>query len=215
MPRLLILGLTLVGFLIALEFGVPAWRQAAPVSTAPIFTLPMASEAMMAPGKFTKVVNIYQADRGGELKLAGPDGSSLSLFYFEWDQLDHGRSLDIARHEPEICNIAAGFTLLSRNANRSFEAPGHPPLVFDATTFADPSKRQVHVYKAAWLQGFGTQDIRNHGSRLTVIKNAFHYGRGAARVIECGVSGAQDEAHAWQIFQEQVLQHLAWSTPKT
>jgi len=36
-------------------------------------------------GSFQRSIDIYHADRGGELKLPGPDGSSLAVFYFGWD----------------------------------------------------------------------------------------------------------------------------------
>ncbi len=36
-------------------------------------------------GSFQRSIDLYHADRGGELKLPGPDGSSLAVFYFEWD----------------------------------------------------------------------------------------------------------------------------------
>ena len=109
-------------------------------------------------------------------------------------------------------NVAAGFKLLSINAKRFLETPGQSSLEFDSTTFADPGGKNVHVFKNAWLQGFGSRDVREGeaGLRNTRLKNAFVRGRGAARVIECGVSGAQDESQAWQIFQEQVLQQLVW-----
>ena len=80
-------GLTaaLLLFLVAVEAGVLAWRHNVPVSTAAVFSLPMASEAMLHPGTFQRSIDIYHADRSGELKLPGPNGSSLAVFYFEWD----------------------------------------------------------------------------------------------------------------------------------
>ena len=80
-------GLTaaLLLFLVAVEAGVLAWRHNVPVSTASVFSLPMASEAMLHPGTFQRSIDIYHADRSGELKLPGPNGSSLAVFYFEWD----------------------------------------------------------------------------------------------------------------------------------
>jgi hypothetical protein len=207
-------SLLLILFLVALEIAIPAWRRSAPVSTAPIFSLPMARAAMNNPGKFQTSIDVYHADRGGELTLPGPDGTSLTVFYFEWDQIEAGPKMAISGHKPENCNIASGLTVESRSENRSFMSPGNFPLVFDATTFADLGGRQVYFYKAAWLQGFGSWGFRDRDKRHLRFKNAFDHGRGAARVIECGVSGAQNEAHAWQIFQTQVLQQLSWSSAK-
>ena len=72
--------LLLLLFLAALEVGVLAWRHNVPVSTAAVFSLPMASEAMQHPGSFQRSIDVYNADRGGELKLPGPDNSSLAYF---------------------------------------------------------------------------------------------------------------------------------------
>lgn len=211
MSRPLLLLLALAGLLLALELGIPAWRRAVPVADAPVFSLPLMSTAMQQPGDFAQAIKVYQADRGGKLKLAGPDGTGLTVFYFEWDQIDAGPMMDIAGHRPEECNVGAGFTLKSHDPKRVFAAPDHSSLVFDTTTFAEPSGRNVHVYKTAWLQGFGSREIREGENRFLRLKNSFERGGGAARVIECGITGARDEPHAWQVFQSQILQQLAWS----
>ena len=215
MPRLLILGLTSVGFLLSLEIAVPVWRNSVPVSKAAVFSLPMASEAMKAPGKFALSIEIYHADRGAELKLPGPADTSLTVFYFEWDQVEASRKRYFYSHNSEYCITSAGFTVESRNANRTFKSPDQSPLVFDATTFTDPKGHHVYIYKITWVQGLGALGLRDRDERSLRFKYAFDRGRGAARFIEGGIFGAQDENQAWQIFQEQVLQHLAWSTPET
>lgn len=214
MPRLLILGLTLVGVLLSLEIAIPAWRNSVPISKAAVFSLPMAKDAMQNPGHFQQAIDIYHADRGAELKLPGPDGTSLTVFYFEWDQVEASHKRYFYSHNSEYCITSAGFTLESRNANRTFKSPVHPSLVFDAATFADPGKRQVYVYKVTWVQGLGVLGLRDRDERSLRFKYAFDRGRGAARFIECGIFGAQDENQAWQIFQDQVLQHLSWPLPK-
>ena len=84
-PKFKIQNSLLLLFLAALEAGVLAWRHNVPVSTAAVFSLPMASEAMQHPGSFQRSIDVYHADRSGELKLPGPNGSSLAVFYFEWD----------------------------------------------------------------------------------------------------------------------------------
>jgi len=202
----------LIVFLLTLEIAIPLWRNHVPVSTAPVFSLPMAQEALQNPGAFQRSIDVYHADRGGELKLPGPDGSSLTIFYFEWDQVESGAIMDIDSHRPEECNVVAGFILKSQDPNRLFETPDHSSLEFDATTFADPSGRIVHVFKTAWIQGLGSWDIRVGENRKSRFFKSFRYGRGAARVLECGVTGAQDANQAWQIFHNQVLQRLAWTS---
>lgn len=216
------LGLLLAvpGLLIALEFAVPAWRNHIPLSTAPVFSLPMARDAMRNPVAFQKAIDVYHADRGAKIELAGPDKTSLTVFYFEWDNVeDHPkmkdrRKRDFYGHNSEYCNIHAGFTLQSHNADRIFKSPGQPALVFNATTYADPAKQPVYVYKITWVQGLGSLQVRDRDERYARLKYAFDRGRGAARIIDCGIFGAQDESHAWQIFQTQVVQHLAWSAPQ-
>ena len=171
----------------------------------------MASEAMLHPGSFQRSIDVYNADCGGELKLSGPDGSSLVVFYFEWDKIEVGGLQELTKHEPETCNKAAGLTLRSHNPNREFQTLDHTSLVFDVTTFADSANLIVYVYKVAWLQGVGCQAMQNGDNRLLRFKNAITRGGGAARVLECGITGARDEDHAWQIFQNQVLQQLTWT----
>jgi hypothetical protein len=205
------LALLLTAFLAALETAIPLWRSSAPTSSAPVFSLPMMDEAMKNPGKFQRSIDVYNADRGGELKLPGPDGTSLTLFYFEWDQVEAGPLMDIAGHAPEECNVAAGFTLKSRDPQRVFESPGHSPWQFDTTTFVDPRGLKVHVFKTAWIQGFGSWDIRQGENRMARFTRSFTRGRGAARVIEVGITGAKDESQAWQIFQSEVLGKIDWT----
>jgi len=119
--------------------------------------------------------------------------------------------MDLVGHVPEQCNVVAGFTLESVNPDRIFESTGQAPLMFDSTTLTDPGGRTFYAYKGAWMQGFGSRDIREGLSRRDRFDNSFVRGRGAARVLQMGITGAQDEAHAWQIFQSEVLGKLAWS----
>ena len=201
---------SLSAFLLLLELAIPAWRNSTSLSHDPVFSLPMMEQAMKHPGKFQTSIDVYQADRGAELKLPGPDDSSLTLFYFEWDQVEIGPMMQISGHAPEVCNVAVGFTLKSRHPQRVFASPGHSSWEFDSTTFLDPQGNEVHVFKTAWMQGFGCWDIRQGENRKSRLATSFTCGRGAARVIQCGVTGAQDQAHAWRIFQSEVLGKLLW-----
>lgn len=203
--------LALAGFLLVLEAAVYGWRISSPGATASVFALPMTEAAMKSSGDFQSSIEKYRADRGAQLKLPGPDGTSLTLFYFEWDQVDVGSIMSINLHEPEVCNSSAGFTFKSRNPNRIYQSAAHSPLVFDVTTFCDPSGRNVHVFRTPWVQGLGSWDSHSDSRRLTRLKLSFTRGRGVARLIECGITGAKDETQAWQIFHSEVLGNLAWS----
>ena len=46
----LILAAALCCFLLAMEFAIPAWRNNVPPSTAPVFSLPMANDAIQNAG---------------------------------------------------------------------------------------------------------------------------------------------------------------------
>lgn len=203
--------LALMGFLLALETAIPAWRNRAPVSTAPVFSLPLAGTAMKTPGDFQHVIEKYQANRGAELELPGVDDTSLTLFYFEWDQVEVGPIMGIQLHAPEVCNSSAGFVFRSRDASHVFQEFDHSPLVFDTTTFSYPVGRNVHVFKTVWVQGLGSWNIRSDSDRWTRLKISFARWHGVARVIECGVTGARDETQAWRIFRSEVLGKLKWS----
>ena len=200
----------IIAFLVALEAGVALWRHNVPVSTAPVFYWKEEPLLTTAPPPFGDALNLYRANRGAEQTKELPEGRKMTVFYFEWDRVDAGPLMNIGEHLPEVCNTAAGFILESREPNRVFEASGHSPLVFDTTTFSDPTGRNVHVFKAAWIQGLGSWDIRESNNRFSRLVKSFRRGRGAARVLECGVTGAQNKNQAWQIFQNQVLQRLIW-----
>ena len=116
-------------FLAALEAGVLTWRHNVPVSTAAVSSSCLEScvlPSCVFSGSFQRSIDIYHADRRGELKLPGPDGSSLAVFYFEWDQVECAAIMGIAGHPPEECNVAAGFNLKSNNPSRIFVAPDLP-----------------------------------------------------------------------------------------
>lgn len=131
--------------------------------------------------------------------------------YLERDLIEAGPMMDLVGHAPEPCNEVAVDTLESINPDRTFASPGQTPLLFDSTTFTDPAGRATFAYKGAWMQGFGSRDIREGLSRKARFDNSFVRGRGTARVIEVGIAGAKDEPQAWQIFQSEVLAKLKWT----
>lgn len=205
------LAIILIALLVLGEVTVALWKYL-PVkpSTAPVFSLPMMDDAMKQPGEFQRAVNTYQADRGGELKLNGTDGTSLTLFYFEWDQIRMGPMMNVAGHVPEQCNVAAGFKFMGVENTRTFAVAGHPPLPFDCTRFQDPAGRDVFMFRIGWVQGYGPLELRQGLNRTKRLKDSFLRNAGAARVLQAGVFDARDPDHAWQSFRTQVLDHLKW-----
>jgi hypothetical protein len=153
---------------------------------------------------------MYGADRGAEWNHSTPDGSRLTVFYFEWDQVKIGPVMDMAGHSPDECNVAAGFTLKAILPSRTYEVPGQPPLVFDATHFTSPTGSSVHMFKMPWIQGIGARKLREGAERTQRLQNSFLRHQGAARVLQAGVFNAQNADHAWQTFRTEVLDHLKW-----
>jgi hypothetical protein len=192
--------------------GLALWRYfpIAP-STAPVFSYPAAAARFDQAGKFAAAIETYHADRGAECKLTAPDGSQLTVFFFEWDQLKAGPMIAATGHTPEQCNVAAGFKLLEVAASRTYQADGQLPLDFDSTHFADSSGQDVFVFKMFWMQGLGTRSLREGESRIERLKSSFIRHAGAARVLQGGVSGARDADHAWQVFESEVLEKLEWN----
>lgn len=202
-------------FLLIMELSIAGWRNGVAVSSAPVFTLPMVKEAMKAPGKFQRSIDVYHANRGAEVKTNAPEGEAITLFYFEWDHVDAAPMMDLCGHAPEQCNVPAGFDLIAKLPGRTFDSPGHDRLLFDSTLFKDHGGRPVHVFKMAWIQGLGSWDIRQGEKRSLRFSRSFVRGSGAARVIECGITGATGEDQAWQIFTDQILKNAVWSDPSS
>jgi len=215
-------AILLVLFLVGIEAGVTLWRNTgmAP-STAPIFSYPPGAAHFGASATLAPAIEMFRADRAAECKLTAADQARLTVLYFEWDQLKISPVMSLAMHAPEVCNESAGYKLLEVMANRNYQVPGHEPLAFDCTHFADPSGRDVFIFKVVWLQGYGCLRMRDNGpgaaplvegeQRLTRIKNSFVRHSGAARIVEAAVYEAHDAEHAWQTFRESVLDQLVWT----
>lgn len=211
LPRL---AIALIALLLLGEAAVAVWRNL-PIepSTAPVFSFPPAAENFEKPGKLATAVSLYGADRGAEWHHTAPDGSRLTVFYFEWDDFHSGyQSInDIAIHAPEVCNTSVGFELQEILPERTLNTEGQESLRFDNTRFIDPTGRTVFMFKMVWLQGRGSLAFREHGwDRVARLQNSFLRHQGAARVLQAGVFNAQDADHAWQTFRTQVLDHLKW-----
>ena len=205
------LAIVLISLLILGEGAVALWRHLhIEPATAPVFTFPPAAQNFGESANFAPVVQIYGADRGAEWKHTAKDGTGLTVFYFEWDKVEVGPIMDVVGHSPDECNVAAGFTLQEILPHRSYEVPGQPPLVFDATHFTDPSGRSVHMFKMPWIQGLGARKLREGAERMQRLQMSFARHIGAARVLQAGVFDAPDADHAWQTFRTVVLDQLQW-----
>jgi hypothetical protein len=205
------LAIVLIALLLLGEAALALWRHL-PIepSTAPVFSFPPAAANFDNPGDLAPVIELYGADRGAEWNHRSADGTRLTVFYFEWDQIKAGPKLEMAGHSPDECNVAAGFELREILPPRTYQVPGQPPLVFDATHFTDPAGGSVHMFKLAWVQGLGSRPLREASRRLERAGNAFLRHLGAARVLQAGIFNAPTADLAWQTFQQQVLDHLQW-----
>ena len=98
LPRLAIL---LIAIIVLGEGALALWRHL-PIepSTAPVFSFPPAAANFDKPGKLAPAIDMYGADRGADWHSTAPDGSRLTVFYFEWDQINAGPKLEMAEHSP-------------------------------------------------------------------------------------------------------------------
>lgn len=208
------ISLVLCIFFVALEVGLFAWRQlATPVSNAPFFVWPAAAGRFDQSPDLAPAVAAYNADRGAEIKFDGNGGSSLTAFYFEWDNVEVGPLMNLGGHSPDECNLALGYKLLAIEENKNFVVSGQPPLVFDCTKFEDLNGGTVYIYKMAWIQGIGSWQLRVGKHRFERISRSFIRHSGAGRVVQAGVFGAIDENEAWNLFEQKVLKELIWKFP--
>ena len=208
------LPLVLIVLVVLGEVAVSLWAFApVTISTDPVFTFPPAAANFGKCPKLAPAIELYGADRGAEWNHTAPDGTRLSVFYFEWDnwKLNHHAILEISNHSPEVCNTRIGFNLEKILPERAYQLPNQLPLVFDTTSFTDPAGRSVFIFKMNWIQGWGSLGFREHSSkRLQRLSNALHRHSGAVRVLQAGVFDAQNADHAWQTFRSQVLDQLKW-----
>jgi hypothetical protein len=207
-------ALILLISLLALEGGVQLWRHnAPPASDGPVFFWKDAELVTEAEPPFGQALEMYEADRGMQTFRSIEGGGRLQTMYMEWDDLEAGPFADLGGHESEVCNLTAGFTILESRVPRVFTAPGAPPLEFHYARLADPSGRPVHAYKMPWFQGLGPWHIDSSRDRSLRLKRSFLRHRGAARVIQFGVSGIANEGDAWNLVQSELRDRLEWRSP--
>jgi len=198
--------------LCTIEGSVQAWRNlGSEPSRAPLFSWKGAELLTTAPPPFGKALAMYGADRGAEITDSLPNGRKLTLFYFEWDRIELGPLVDRGLHAPEQCNVEYGsFKLLDSGKVRTHKFENGETLGFNYTLLGEPDGKPVYVYKTPWLQGFGSLDGQTQDHRTTRLRRAFIRHCGAARVLEAGISGVENENEAWDLFQREVLDKLEW-----
>jgi hypothetical protein len=208
-PKLLLIPLALL----LVEGGVQAWRRAGlDPSTAPVFSWDGAEllSPTAASGRFAVALNVYRADRGSQQVIELPGGRTMELTYLEWDDVETGPFAEMAGHEPEVCNAASGFKILQTGVPRECAAGDGKSFLFHYTAMESPTGKRVHVYKMPWVQGIGPWHIDSSRDRSLRLQRSFFRHRGAARVLQVGVSGTESEAEAWETFQREVLDRLEW-----
>ncbi len=206
-------SLLLVTLLAAIEVGVQVWRHVGPPpSTAPVFYWRGTQLLTTAPPPFGNALNLYRADRGAEQTKEFPDGRKMTLFYFEWDNIQLGPFSTVGGHEAEVCNVQFGsFKLLQTGRQRTYTASNGESLCFNYTLLAAPNGNPVHVYKIPWIQGYGKWDSAASEDRTTRLHRSFLRHSGQARVLEAGIFNVANEDDAWDLFQREVLAKLEWT----
>jgi hypothetical protein len=209
--------LTVMVLLILLgEGGLQALtRIPIPQSTGPVFGWPLDLGVPGDESDLGAAVSAYGADSGQRREFALGNGLRLSTMFFTWKSAEMGPIMEISRHAPEVCNVAAGFTFVGHHPLRSHQFPGGEQLQFDVTEFKTPGGIGTYVFKTAWMQGIGTLSIERGEDRLARLYGAFRRHAGAARVLQGGVFAAPGEEEAWEIFREEVLDHLCWTATAT
>jgi hypothetical protein len=207
-------ALILLISLLALEGGVQLWRNHEPEpSKDPLFFWKDTDLVGKADPTLGHVIEIYEADRGMESFRNIDGGGRLQTMYMEWDDLEAGPFTSLSGHETEVCNIAAGFTVLESRIPRVLITPDAPTLEFYYARLADPAGRIVHAYKMPWFQGLGAWNLDSIHDRSLRLKRSFIRHRGAARVVQFGVTGIADEQVAWNVVQSELRDRLEWRSP--
>lgn len=151
----------------------------------------------------------YNADRGRRVDLTVGDRLTLQLELLEWDYIEDGPLATVWQHAPEICNVAAGFKFLGREAPRVWDAGQR--VEFDSTAFSSPGGQTVYMFKTAWMAGLGNIIFQaSELSRIDRLLMALRHRAGAARVLQAAVTGASSSDEAWEVFEREVLRECKW-----
>lgn len=193
------------------EAGVQFWRhRGIPISAAPVFSLSGVELLRTAEPPFGAALEQYRADCGAMHSIAFPDGKRIDLFYFEWNAMEVGPLSDILGHDAEVCNVAAGFDVITTGRIFRYDAGAGGMLDFRHTELDDGSGQRIHVFKLPWVQGIGAMHIGSSRDRFIRLERSFIRHRGSARVLQAGVFGAADADEAWRIVQAELLAGLDW-----
>lgn len=205
-------AIALIVLVLLAEVGPALWRWTRPPACQdPCFSFPPAAERFGDPDSLDADMRRQHPDRGSRVELPGPEHTRVSLIWMEWDAGTEDPFMTIGEHYPEMCNVSAGFKFLGIERPRTHQVPGQQPMVFDTTRFTDPAGRSVVLFKLAWIQGFGSWDVREaRDDRLLRLRRSFLRHRGAARLVHAGVFDARDPDHAWQVLRTTVLDRLVW-----
>ncbi|QJE94296.1 hypothetical protein [Luteolibacter luteus] len=201
----------MTALILSIEAGVQHWRHASSqTSHAPLFNWKDAKLVTEAPPPFGRALQLYRPDRGMERFDDLENGRRLQLIYMEWDKLEVGPLAAVAGHESDICNSIAGFQILEKGVPRTFTAANGQQLVFHYTRLKDPKGNLVHNYKIPWIQGLGAWHVGSSSDRGVRLSRSFIRHSGAARVIQMGVFGENDEAKAWDLVQNTLNKEVEW-----
>lgn len=188
-------------------------RKLSPIQTsnAPVFKWGPSEEFTWTDLDMSEAIALYQADRGIGKDTKLGNGLTLTTFYFEWERAEMGPLIEILRHAPESCNVAAGFRFVGASKERTYILRNGQKLSFDSTEFLGPDGTKVFVYKTGWLQGLGSLPLLRADDRVGRLRSSFVRHAGQARVLQGGVFNAQDESLAWNGFRNAVLENLEWN----
>lgn len=201
----------MTALIISIEAGVQYWRHGnLQASQAPLFFWKDAPLVTHAAPPFGAALELYRADRGMEQFEDLPDGRRLQTIYMEWDKLETGPLADVSGHESDICNRIAGFKVVEAAIPRPFTASNGQQMVFHYTRLVDPNGNLVHNYKIPWIQGLGAWHIGSSNNRSVRLERSFIRHAGAARVIQMGIFGEDDETKAWNLVQNKLNDNLEW-----
>lgn len=194
-----------------LEGGVQMWRKhGLEPSHAPLFSWRDAKLVTSAPPPFGRALEIYRADRGMERFDQLAAGVTLQWLYLEWDDIETGPFAALAGHESEVCNVTAGFTVIESRVPRTYVTSGGEQLEFHYARLKDASGATVHAYKLPWIQGVGAWHVDSSRDRTLRLQRSFIRHRGAARVVQAGVFGVNEESAAWEMVKEHLDSSLDW-----
>ncbi|RFC48167.1 MAG: hypothetical protein DVB23_000728 [Verrucomicrobia bacterium] len=142
-------------------------------------------------------------DRGRHYRVSGAGGLSLDVLYLDFDAGHEAYAYDLLSHPPQYCLGMVGWNVIEVHPDRVVQVAGEPVRV-QSLTAQSPSGEVSHVFKSIWIHsrfGFNGQFSRQARVRLALQPMP----PPPACIFVAGVSGAKDEAQAWESFVHQGL----------